>query len=189
MRIEKHKNTLVLHAVLHICIYTLVCVSCTSKMYVVSVEVSPEPGTVLKDSTVNSERDDALLLGYVSSSMGEIPIVGAGVNLINLENGKHINIGGTYIDGSFLSPIVPGAYSMSVVHMDYNLFGPYIIDLKSGVRREVHVDLSKGSTFGKIDTLHGYKRLSMDDMRSLMIQKNTRLQTVAPSSILVKVLR
>lgn len=189
MRIEKYKNPIMLHAVFHLCIYALVCVSCTNKMYVVSVEVSPEPGTVLKDNTTKSERDDAHLLGYISTSMGEIPIVGAGVNLVNLENGHQKNIGGTYTDGSFLSSIMPGVYSMSVVHMDYNLFGPYIIELKSGMRREVHVDLSRGSTFEKVDTLHGSKRLSMDDIRSLIIQKNTRLRTVAPDSILVKVLK
>lgn len=191
MKIKPVPKSVFLKSVFLLCVCVCFCVSCSQKMYVASVMVTPAPGTVLKDSTTITIRDNALLTGLVTTNNGELPVIGAGVFLTDLNTEKQPEKGGsaTYSDGSFTVLRAAGVYAISVAHMDYNRFGPYMIVLEPGDRREIHIDLSTDPTYGKVDTLRSSKRLTLAEIRSTIIQKDIRLQTIPSDSIMVKIIK
>jgi hypothetical protein len=128
----------------------------------------------------------ATLSGVVYSDHGLWTVSGAGIHIINLDSIdiKLVTSTGPGGEFEFLTPA--GRYSVIINHLDYNRFGPMIIELKAGEHRGIHIDLNKESSYVKVDTLRSKKRLSLVDIRRQVIEKDVRLQTVHSDSIIIK---
>lgn len=130
---------------------------------------------MLKDSTTNTVRTNALLVGKVTSDGGKWAVPGAGVRVTSTADSAFNYRSSTAHQGNFMAQQEPGNYVVSIHHMDFNLFGPYPIELKPGDRREIHIDLARLPGFETSDTLVSRKRLNRAQIRERLMQGDPRL--------------
>jgi len=171
-------------------IFCAICFSsCTPKMYIAHVTVVPAPGGILKDVSTIKNGMSAILRGAIYSDYGQWVVSGAGVHVINLDSLDVKLVTSTGPGGEFEFQTQAGRFSLIINHLDYNRFGPMIIELKPGEHREIHIDLNKASSYVKVDTIRSKKRLSLDVIRRQVIEKDARLQTVHRDSISIRLVK
>lgn len=150
------------------------------------ISVVPAPGIILKETSTMTDGAIATLSGAAYSDYASWTVLGAGIHVTNIDSIDLNLVTSTGPRGDFMIKVPAGRYFFAINHLDYNRFGPITIELKPGEHRDIQIDLNNDASYVRTDTLRFKKRLSHDEIRRQVIDRDLRLQTAPRDSISIR---